>query len=146
MVVKRIRAKYFAGLLSFLILMLVAVVTAQPAEAQVMVQDSADLSVQKFDFPPNQVNVGEPLFYELNIANFGPDSSTANNAVVVDRPAIQRTEFLFTISGNCSNVGQHRNLRPGRLGSRRVDRRRVRRMSGCCGDRHEHRDGQQRHA
>ena len=89
--------------------MLVGVVTAQPAEAQIvqdsadLVQDSADLSVQKFDFPPNQVNVGEPLFYELNIAN-STDSSTANNAVVVD-DLPSNTEFLFTISGDCTNAG-----------------------------------------
>lgn len=93
------KARYFAGLLGFLTLMLAAVVLARPAEAQQM---EADLSVQKFDFPPTQVAVGEPLFYELAIANLGPD--TAEGAVVVD-DLPSNTEFLFTISGNCTNAG-----------------------------------------
>ena len=101
MIVTKIRAKHCVSFLGFLILMMVAVVMAQPAGAQV--QGSADLSVQKFDFPPNQVNVGEPLFYELNVANFGPD--TAVNAIVEDNLP-SNTEFLFTISGSCSNIGQ----------------------------------------
>ena len=101
MVVARIRSRYAVGFLGFLIAVLVAGVMAQPAEAQM--QDSADLSVQKFDFPPTQVNVGEPLFYELNVAN-STDSDTANNAVVVD-DLPSNTEFLFTISGDCSNTG-----------------------------------------
>ena len=102
MVVTRIQVRYFVGFLSFLILMLVLGVLARPAEAQM--QGSADLSVQKFDFPPNQVNVGEPLFYELNVAN-STGSDTATNAVVQDNLP-SNTEFLFTISGNCSNAGQ----------------------------------------
>lgn len=98
----RVGVKYFVGLLGFLTLMLAAAVTAQPAGAQAM-DPMADLSVQKFDFPPTQVNVGEPLFYELNVAN-STDSDTANNAVVVD-DLPSNTEFLFTISGDCSNTG-----------------------------------------
>lgn len=103
MVVARFGAKRLVGFLGFLVLMLVAVaVMAQPADAQM--QGSADLSVQKFDFPPTQVFVGEPLFYELNIAN-SVDSDTAANAVVVD-DLPSNTEFLFTISGNCTSTGQ----------------------------------------
>lgn len=101
MTATRTKTKCLVGFLSLLILALAAGVLAQPAEAQV--QGSADLSIQKFDFPPNQVFVGEPLFYELNVAN-SVDSDPATNAVVVD-DLPSNTEFLFTISGDCSSTG-----------------------------------------
>lgn len=100
MTMARTRTKMFVGFLGLLILALAAGVLAQPAGAQV--QGSADLSVQKFDFPPTQVAVGEPLFYELNIANLG--SETAANAIVTD-DLPSNTEFLATISGDCTNMG-----------------------------------------
>ena len=101
MIVTRARAKYIVGFLGLLVLILIMVLPARPAGAQT--SPEADLSVQKFDFPPEQVAVGETLFYELAIANLGPD--TATNAVVTDTLPTN-TEFLFTFSGDCTNVGQ----------------------------------------
>ncbi|MGB3632607.1 MAG: DUF11 domain-containing protein [Rubrobacteraceae bacterium] len=95
------RAGYFAGFVGFLVVVMILLAPAGPARAQAA--SEADLSVQKFDFPPDRVAVGETLFYELVIANLGPD--TATNAIVTDTlPA--NTEFLSTITGNCTNVGR----------------------------------------
>lgn len=99
MIVTRTRAIYFVGLLA---LVLLASLSARPAEAQVQMP-VADLSVQKFDFPPDQVAVGETLFYEVSIANLG--MGTATDAMLTDTlPA--NTQFLSTFSGDCTNVGQ----------------------------------------
>ncbi len=88
----------------YIIVLALALITlslARPAEAQVAPE--ADLSIQKFDFPSEQVAVGETLFYELAIANIGDD--TATNSVVTDTLP-SNTEFLFPITGNCDTAGQ----------------------------------------
>ncbi|MGF1472773.1 MAG: DUF11 domain-containing protein [Rubrobacteraceae bacterium] len=91
---------FLAGFVSLLYLLFVAGVLAQPAEAQQA--PVADLSIQKFDLPSERVAVGETLFYELAIANLGPGPAAA--AVVTDTLP-PNTEFLFTFSGDCTNVG-----------------------------------------
>ena len=98
MTITKTRIMCFVCLLA---LVLFAGLLARPAEAQQV--QVADLSVQKFDFPPDQVSVGETLYYELAVANLGPD--TATGAVVTDTLP-SNTEFLFTFSGDCTNAGQ----------------------------------------
>ncbi|MBA3474557.1 MAG: DUF11 domain-containing protein [Rubrobacter sp.] len=96
------KAGYFFGFL--LALMLIAGVLAPVRLAWAQVP-AADLSIQKFDFPPDRVSVGETLFYELAVANNNLVPGTATNVVVRDfLPS--NTRFLFPLLGSdCTNMG-----------------------------------------
>ncbi len=96
------KTRYFFGFLLALMLAVGILVTERPAWAQVPV---ADLSIQKFDFPPDRVSVGETLFYELAVANNNLVPGTATNVVVRD-DLPSNTRFLFSLPGSdCTNTG-----------------------------------------
>ncbi len=96
------KVKYFFGFLLALILAAGVLVPVQPAWAQPI---AADLSIRKFDFPPDEVSVGEPLVFELRVSNDVLSPSTAENVVVTDLlPA--NTRFLFPFAGSdCTSTG-----------------------------------------
>ncbi len=98
------KTRYFFGFLLALMLAAGILVPERPAWAQVPVA-SADLSIQKFDFPPDRVSVGETLFYELAVANNNLLPGTATNVVVRD-VLPSNTRFLFPFPGSdCTNMG-----------------------------------------
>ncbi len=97
-----VKARYFFGFLLALMMAAGILVPERPAWAQAPV---ADLSIQKFDFPPDRVSVGETLFYELAVANNNPMLDTATNVVVRD-VLPSNTRFLFPFPGSdCTNTG-----------------------------------------
>ena len=112
------KAKYFFGFLLALMLTAGVLVPVQPTWAQTI---AADLSIRKFDFPPDTVSVGEPLFFELRVSNDVLSPNTAENVVVTDLlPA--NTRFLFPFAGSdCTSTGRRivtcdlGDLAPGRL-------------------------------
>lgn len=106
------KTRYFFGFLLALMMAAGILVSERSAWAQVPV---ADLAIQKFDFLPDRVSVGETLFYELAVAN-NSMLGTATNVVVRDiLPS--NTRFLFPFPGSdCTNMGNVVTCDLGNLG------------------------------
>ena len=106
--------RYFCGFLLALMLAAGILVPVLPAWTQTSdlpeptAPPVADLSIQKFDFPPDTVAVGEPLLYSLEVANNQviPRIENTVTNVVVEDDLPDNTRFLSALPGSeCTDKG-----------------------------------------
>lgn len=118
------KTRYLCGSLLAIMLTAGVLMPVLPAWAQVSeLPTAADLSIEKFDFPPETVAVGEPLFYELDVANNGLIPGTENlvpgtaTDVVVRDELPPNTRFLSALpDSGCTNAGNVVTCELGDLG------------------------------
>ncbi len=107
------KTRYFCGFVLALMLAAGILVPVLPAWTQVSglpesTAPVADLSVQKFDFPPDTVAVGEPLLYSLEVANNEviPETENTVTNVIVRDDLPSNTRFLSAVPGSeCTDTG-----------------------------------------
>lgn len=79
---------------------------ARPSGAQEVTQ-VADLSILKFDLPNDAVAVGQPLSYELAVANNGPGDASGVRVTDTLPPNTRFLSFTPGNPGSCANRGNN---------------------------------------